>query len=240
MSLFLLRSLLREIVSDLVPPAPETEPSGEPAMRYLIVVARNEPALYEHLRQRHTGDKSVRVVVDRRGARGDDVADVRPAVERRRRRSWLSTGASHELVDLARERTADTPKPQPIRHEEVPPQMNEIDTIEDTQRIARWLAESQEVLVRSIPALIEERDHLRQALEARDRECERLHGELGDLRHNFTALQNELERLRGERAAMADAFGGVVDLLGQLQRPLSEITRRLQGPQAVEVNSSAA
>src|SRR5438034_11101375 len=71
------------------------------------------------------------------------------------------------------------------------------------------------MLGRVIPALIEDRDRLRQTLEARERECEQLRGEGGELRRNLGALQSEVEKLRGERVAMADAFGGVVDLLGQ-------------------------
>src|SRR5256885_12967759 len=69
-------------------------------MRYLIVVARNQPAVYEHLRHRHGRDSRVQVVVDRRGADDVEMTANPPPVERRRRRSWLTTGASHELVEL--------------------------------------------------------------------------------------------------------------------------------------------
>ena len=55
-------------------------------MRYLIVVARNEPALYEHLRNRHGGDPRVQVVVDRRGASDVETTEGPPLVNRRRRR----------------------------------------------------------------------------------------------------------------------------------------------------------
>jgi hypothetical protein len=37
---------------------------------------------------------------------------------------------------------------------------------------------------------------------------------------------------------MAEAFGGVVDLLGQLQRPLADIAHRLQTVQPVAVGTS--
>src|SRR5213595_807130 len=171
-------------------------------MHYLIVVARNEPALYEHLRDRHGRDPRVRVVVDRRGASDVEITESRPRVERRRRRSWLSTGASHELVELAAEDTTESlsRSQQPsVRHEEAPRPMNEMEILEDPQRVTRWLAEGQQMLDRVIPTLIGERDHLRQTLEAREQEGERLRGELGDLRHNLGALQSELDRLRGER-----------------------------------------
>jgi len=78
---------------------------------------------------------------------------------------------------------------------------------------------------------------LRRALEAREQECERLGGELGELRRTHGALQSELDALRGERTTMAEAFGGVVDLLGQLQRPLADIAHRLQTVQPVAVGT---
>ena len=57
MHLLLLRSLLREMISDLAGPASTAdEPNRGGMTRYLIVVARTEPAVYEHLRNRHLGD----------------------------------------------------------------------------------------------------------------------------------------------------------------------------------------
>src|SRR3989441_8584036 len=94
MSIFLLRSLLQEIAADL-PGAGAAEPTGEPTMSYLIVVARNESALYEHLRSRHGSDPRVRVMIDRRSAKNAATTEGPRPVERRRRRSWLATGASH-------------------------------------------------------------------------------------------------------------------------------------------------
>src|SRR5438093_10768291 len=69
MHLLLLRSLFREMIPDLAGPAPTAdEPNRGGMTRYLIVVARTEPAVYEHLRNRHLGDAKVRVMLDRRGA----------------------------------------------------------------------------------------------------------------------------------------------------------------------------
>ena len=220
------------MVSDLAGPARTADKPNRGGMtRYLIVVARTEPAVYEHLRNRHLGDATVRVMLDRRGAVEYDSSDDPPPVDRRRRRSSLMTGASHELVSLAPQVSAETltPNPQPgAPHEEAPRQMSHIETIDDAQRTTRWLAESQYQLSHVIPSLVEERDRLRRALEAREQECERLGGELGELRRIHGALQGELDALRGERTAVAEAFGGVVDMLGQLHRPLADIARRLQ------------
>ncbi len=53
MHLLLLRSLFREIISDLAGPAPTAEESNRGGMtRYLIVVARTEPAVYESVRKK--------------------------------------------------------------------------------------------------------------------------------------------------------------------------------------------
>jgi hypothetical protein len=246
MPMLLLRSLFHDVLTNLSGRASRaSEPTRELTMRYLIVVARNQPALYEHLRKRHGRDPRVRVVVDRRGAGEVETTANPPPVERRRRRSWLSTGASHELVEVQVEETAESrsPKQEPgVRHEEASGPMSETqmsgkETLEDPQRVTRWLAESQEMLARAIPALIGERDRLRQSLEARERECEQLRGELAEVRRNFGALQGELEGLRGERAAVVETFADIVDLVGQLHRPIDEIARRLRAVQPVPVET---
>jgi len=241
MHLLLLRSLLREMIADLTGPASTVdEPTRGGMTRYLIVVARTEPAVYEHLRNRHFGDPKVRVMLDRRGAVDVESTDAPPPVDRRRRRSSLMTGASHELVALAHEAPVEAPNPNPQPHapyEEAPPQMSHIETVDEAQRTTRWLAECQYQLSHVIPSLIEERDRLRRALEAREQEFERLGGELGELRRTHGALQGELDALRGERTAVAEAFGGVVDMLGQLHRPLADIARRLQSAQPVALGS---
>ena len=241
MHLLLLRSLFREMISDLAGHASTAdEPNRGGMTRYLIVVARTEPAVYEHLRNRHFGDPKVRVMLDRRGALEYETSDSPPPVDRRRRRSSLMTGASHELVALAHEVPAEAPNPNPqprAPYEEAPRQMSQIETVDDAQRTTRWLAESQYQLSHVIPSLVEERDRLRRALESREQECERLGGELGELRRIHGALQGELDALRGERTAVAEAFGGVVDLLGQLQRPLADIAHRFQTVQPVAVGT---
>src|SRR2546428_736108 len=165
MHLLLLRSLLREMIADLAGPAAPADESNRGSMtRYLIVVARTEPAVYEHLRNRHLGDPKVRVMLGRRGAVEFETADAAPPVDRRRRRSSLMTGASHELVALAHEVAAETPSPNPqpsAPYEEAPRQMSQIETVDDSQRTTRWLAESQYQLSHVIPSLVEERDRLR-------------------------------------------------------------------------------
>src|SRR2546426_3541751 len=99
MHLLLLRSLFREMISDLVGSAPTAEEPNRGGMtRYLIVVARTEPAVYEHLRNRHLGDPKVRVMLDRRGAVEYESSENPPPVDRRRRRSSLMTRSEERRV----------------------------------------------------------------------------------------------------------------------------------------------
>src|SRR5437870_363738 len=140
MPMLLFRSLLRDVLTNLSGHASATgEPTREPTLRYLIVVARNQPALYEHLRNRHGRDPGVQVVVDRRGDGNVETTADPPPVERRRRQSWLATGASHELVELSAEDTAGSrgPKQEPsVRHEEASRQMSE--TPGGSPKASRW------------------------------------------------------------------------------------------------------
>jgi hypothetical protein len=179
-------------------------------------------------------------MLDRRGAVEYESSENPPPIDRRRRRSSLMTGASHELVALAPAvPAAEPPQPNPqprAPYEEAPRQMSQIETVDDAQRTTRWLAESQYQLSHVIPSLVEERDRLRRALESREQECERLGSELGELRRLHSVIQGELDALRGERTAVAEAFGGVVDMLGQMHRPLADIARRLQTTPPVAIS----
>ena len=79
MHLLLLRSLFREMISDLAGARTTAEELNRGGMtRYLIVVARTEPAVYEHLRNRHHADPKVRVMLDRRGAIEYESSDSPP------------------------------------------------------------------------------------------------------------------------------------------------------------------
>ena len=104
-------------------------------------------------------------------------------------------------------------------------EVGEREALEDRQRVDRWLEEGQYLLGRIIPAFLDDRERLRGRLEAAEQDCERLRHEVSELRKEVGTLQT---RYRNEQSAMAEAFGGVMDLLGQLHKPLADINRRLQ------------
>lgn len=99
---------------------------------------------------------------------------------------------------------------------------------EDRQRIDRWIEESQNLLGRLLPTLLDDRERLRSKVEAAEQECERLRGELGERQREIAELRSEIENFRSERAAVAEAFSSLVDHLGQMQKPLHEMVRRLE------------
>ena len=113
----------------------------------------------------------------------------------------------------------------------------EREVLEDRQRVDRWLEEGQYLLGRIIPAFLDDRERLRGRLEAAEQDCERLRLEVNELRKEVGSLQT---RYRSEQSAMAEAFGGVMDLLGQLHKPLADINRRLQPIHLAVANDSPA
>jgi hypothetical protein len=223
----LLRSLLTETIVDPGPTRPD-EHGADPAIAYVIVVARTEPALFQHLQWRCGADAKLTVVLDRRRLPGAPDRWWERAEEVGRRRPYRAVSVSRELVVLRRDRAVDPDQPD----SEGSRAMNEVEILDEKQRVTRWLDESQYLLGRVIPGVLEDRERLSRTLEASEQECERLRHEVATLRRDLTALQAEVHGLRSERATIADAFGGIVNVLGQLQKPLEEIGRRLHAAPA--------
>ncbi len=111
--------------------------------------------------------------------------------------------------------------------------------LEDRQRVDRWIEESQYLLGRMIPGLLDDRERLKGKLEAADLECEKLRQEIGELRKEVSDLQSETQFFRSEHVAMADALREVIDHMSQIQKPLSDVHRRLQATQPAAFSSAA-
>ncbi len=112
--------------------------------------------------------------------------------------------------------------------------------IEDRQRIDRWIEESQYLIGRVVPGLLDDRERLKGRVEATEQECERLRQEIAELRKEISDLQSETQYFRNERAAIAEALGVVLEHVGDIQKPLHEACRRLQVPQAAGLLGSTA
>ena len=86
----------------------------------------------------------------------------------------------------------------------------EVEIGSDRERVERWVEDSQYVIGRLIPGLLEDRDRWRAKTES---------------------AEQEIDRLRAEQAAIADAFAKAMEHLAQMQQPLHEVLSRLQSLQ---------
>jgi hypothetical protein len=215
----------------------ETRPA-----RYLVIVVREEVALYQHLRRQFAGDAAVRVFVDRRRrARLGSGPPRGPEAEERRRPSgpgrerrfcWIVEASSEQGSTRA-------PRPANSRWRPTGQGRRSMEGLGDRQRVDRWIEESQYLIGRMIPGILDDRERLRGKLEAAEQECARLRQEIGELRKEVADLQSETQFFRGEHAAMAEALREVIEHVSQVQKPLNDVFRRLQVTQPVLSQSAA-
>lgn len=216
--------------------------------QYLVIVARDEPALHELLTQQFAGDPVVRVITDRR-RRLRPPAGASREPEWSERDRWLGPGAEpHDRVQwvaVARSREEAIETARGVPNNVAGPEGRErssgrMEGIEDRQRVDRWIEESQYLIGRVVPGLLDDRERLKGRVEATEQECERLRQEITELRKEISDLQSETQYFRNERAAIAEALGVVLEHVGDIQKPLHEACRRLQVPQAAGLLGSTA
>jgi chromosome segregation ATPase len=116
---------------------------------------------------------------------------------------------------------------------------------EARQQVERWLEDSQYVLGRLIPGVLEENRRLRDRAQAAEQDCERTRGETACLRQENGELQAELKALRGQhdhlrdqQAALADVVGRAAHHLSQLVSPINELVARVQTGAPVNMDSA--
>jgi hypothetical protein len=187
---------------------------------YLVVVPAADPALFEYLEQRFKGDPSTSVLVERRKL-------ARPS---RRAVSLFHGVTVVRLGEPAHPSTCSVSPPDDRRQT-----MTDVD-LEDRQRVDRWLEESQYLLGRLIPGYIDDRERLKTRLTSSEEESDRLRHEIEGLRREVASLLAELQHHRNEQAATAEAFAAVLGQLSDLQKPLTEVHRRLQSVHVPAMN----
>jgi len=196
------------------------------ACTYLVVVAASEEALFHYLRARFEADAETHVILDRR--RGSAPGGP-PLSERRASRSMEILSSQRvavvRLTDGAGEDHATVHEPAG-KGETV--SMEGIEGLENRQRVDRWLEESQYLIGRLVPAYLEDRDRVRGRLDVVEQDNERLRTELAEARREIAELRGDLEFHRAERANVVENFSALVEHLAALQRPVNDISRRLQ------------
>jgi len=209
-------------------PPVATAPPDAPS--YLVVVARSQPGLFEHLRRRLHGDPKTIVLLDRR-------LTSRTAADRRHRQR-ADALATHGAVVIRLHpgyegSCMNSNVVTRIRGGQR--MMEETDALNERQRIDRWLEESQYLTGRLIPTFLDDRERLKAKLDSLEGETERLRAELNEMRRELSQAQGEVQFYKNEHATMADTFAGLVDQFSQMQKPLSDVYRRLQSPHAQPV-----
>ena len=115
--------------------------------------------------------------------------------------------------------------------------MGDVDVAEERQRVTRWIEESQYLIGRIVPGLLDDRDRFRSRAESAEQEADRLRQEVHELRKEIADLQSEKEYVRNEQVTMTEAFTKVMEHLSQMHEPLNEVMRRLRSSQSLEFNS---
>lgn len=194
---------------------------------YLVVVARSQDGVFKHLRDRFRGDPKTTVVLDRRRTprpvddwrlrQRDDALAAHGAVVIRLDRPITDVGIDHFTGITGGQR------------------MEENEALSERQRIDRWLEESQYLTGRLIPTFLDDRERLKAKLDSVEAEAERLRQELAETRRELGIAQGEVQFFKNEHAALADAFAGIMEHFGHVQKPLSDVYRRLQSPHAQPV-----
>lgn len=204
------------------------EPDGRFADGYLVIVPPCDRSLYEYLRSRFAGDPRTEVVIDRR--REEPQAGAWDGPERRVP-VRVARALSYDRVVVVR-KGPEPPATQAVhltaREAKEAASMQDADILNDRQRVDRWLEESQYLIGRLIPGFLDDRERLKAKVDSAEQDAERLRGEVAELRKEIAGLQSEVQYYRAEQAAAADALAGIMDHLSQLQKPASDLYRRLQ------------
>lgn len=190
---------------------------------YLVVVPAADPTLFEYLEQCFKGDPATSVLVERR---------------KKPRLSPRAVVLFHG-VTVVRLGVLVQPLTRSVssRFDDRRQTMSEVD-LEDRQRLDRWLEESQYLLGRLIPGYLDDRERLKARLLGSEADCDRLRHEVEGLRREVASLVAELQHHRNEQAATAEAFAAVLGQLSDLQKPLTEVHRRLQTVHSPPINGA--
>jgi hypothetical protein len=199
-----------------------------------VVVAATDEGLYHYLKARFDTDAGTQVILDRRRRGGLRLGgDDRQAAERRRAQSGeilaFQRVAVIRLTAAAGEDQAMVTEPAGTGGTA---SMEGTEGPEDRQRVDRWIEESQ-YIGRIVPNYLDDRDRVRARLEAVEQDNERLRTELGEARREIAELRSDIELHRTDRASVADSFGVIVEHLAALQKPISDVSRRLHNVPSV-------
>jgi hypothetical protein len=222
------------------PPVTATDPEGGAAARprFLFVVARTRLDLFLTIRRRFLDDRAVYVLLDRReqGRRSKPspayIPERRRQPDRRRPRDYWEDTAHHPavLIPLS-QRRQDASDNAPPPSTEAPPRDKE-PTMErvlvDEARMLAWVQEGQHVFQHVLPAVLDERDTLRNQLDEATRRCKDLQQENDGLRAEVARVLAAHRHLEQTQAGIADSVEQFLTQVTHVLEPMRSLAERIR------------
>jgi hypothetical protein len=195
-------------------------------MRFVVIVARHAPDLFNRVSEQFFDDPRVGVVLDRRRAERRRQAAPGPHRRTRDRRAALDYWHDlrcHPLVVVPSRRRLEAGRVLAVPSAPSPEALS-MESGDRTptarQRIEAWIVESQTIIAQVIPAFFQERDGLQYRAEAAEERAEQLTKLAHELQAQVSTLQVEIDELRRLRAEMAES---VQACLAEIERLTSDI-----------------
>jgi hypothetical protein len=225
---------------DRADPAPT---AGEPVRtRFFFVVARTRLDLFLTIRRQFRDDRTVYVMLDRREqdrrskAGPVDFPDRRRQPDRRRPRDYWEDTAQHPAVlipvDGSRQdggNGAPLMSPEGLKqHTDKEPTMETMEhVLVDEARVRAWVQEGQAVLQHVLPAVLGEREALRNQLHEVTRRCRELQEENDGLRAEIARSAVGHRQLEQGHAEIVDSVSQFLTQLTQVLDPMRGLAEKL-------------
>jgi outer membrane murein-binding lipoprotein Lpp len=198
-----------------------------PASRaFLIVVARNEAALFHRLSEWFLEDPRVRVIMDRR--RGDRRQRAEPPDAERRQRERRETPPASDDIRL-HPAVILSVLPAVVRAfgagDDERGRPEPMDPAELRERLSRWLRESREMVNDVLPVLYRRTEIARDRADTVEREGRRLAAQVTELETEVTRLRAEIHQLKRERDTFVENIERAVNDVARMTSRFTARTR---------------
>ncbi len=102
--------------------------------------------------------------------------------------------------------------------------------VDAPDRFDRWISESQDLLGRIIPGIVEDRQRQRSRAEAAEYACKQLELEANDLRRELRGLHTEVRTLKSDLVEIGHAAGALASHLNRAIVPLTRLRHTIPVP----------
>jgi hypothetical protein len=206
-------------------------------VRFFFVVARTRLDLFLTIRRRFRDDRTVHVMLDRREqARRSRTTPVhvperRRLVDRRQPRDYWEDLAHHPAVLIPLAPRPEDGRPIPtspaIEASEPDKEATMEPILVEEARLLAWVQESLHVIQHVLPAVLDERDGLRNQLQDAHRRCRALEEDNDRLRADLAKVGAAHRQLEQGQAEIGESMDQVLAQMGHVLGPMRELAERL-------------